>query len=76
MRLDVTISREQNLSQEAIQAFEAELHRQVIAVFPATKISVHVAGSSGFEMAGFTLESDQQTLTSILQDIWQQDIGV
>ncbi|WP_312045245.1 DinI-like family protein [Erwinia sp.] len=71
MLLDVTINKESGLGKEKLQAFEAELHRQVIAVFPATKISVHESIESGFEMAGFTLESDRHALTRILQTTMQ-----
>lgn len=73
MRVDITIDQEQKLSQATLQAFEAELHRKVIAVFPATKINVRKGTVSGVEVAGFALESDREILSNILQDVWQQD---
>lgn len=57
-------------------ALEAELHRQIIAVFPRTKITIRQGTTSGAEMASFTLESDRETLNIMVKNVWQQEQSV
>lgn len=71
MRVDITLDRKHNLSQEALDALHAELHHRVLSVFPATKITLRSATVPAIEMAGFTLASDRDTLNQILQEVLQ-----
>lgn len=43
MRVDITLGRKHNLSQEELDALYTELHRRVLTVFPATKITLLLA---------------------------------
>ena len=73
MQIDITLDRQQKVSAEALNAFHAELHRRVLSVFPATKITIRTGITAGIEMAGFTLESDRETLSQLIQEVWEQD---
>jgi len=71
MRVDITLDRKHNLSQEELDALHTELHRRVLTVFPATKITLRSAAVPAIEMVGFTLASDRDTLNQILQEVLQ-----
>lgn len=71
--LDITLDRQQKVSPEALDAFHAKLNLLVLSVFPATKITIRTGITAGIEMAGFTLESDRETLSQLIQEVWEQD---
>ncbi|WP_336795860.1 DinI-like family protein [Erwinia aphidicola] len=71
MRVDITLDRKHNLSQEELDALHTELHRRVLTVFPAIKITLRSAAVPAIEMVGFTLASDRDTLNQILQEVLQ-----
>ncbi|MCU5773090.1 DinI family protein [Erwiniaceae bacterium BAC15a-03b] len=73
MRVEITLDKEQKISQAKLEAYEAEVHRAVLEVFPATKIRVRRGSANGVEIAGFNLESDRETLSQLLQDVWERD---
>ncbi|MEI2605234.1 DinI-like family protein [Erwinia aphidicola] len=73
MRVDNTLDRKHNLSQEELDALHTELHRRILVVFPATKITLRSASVPANEMAGLNLASDRETLNQILQEVLKLD---
>ncbi len=76
MQVDITLDRKHNLSQEELDDLRAELHRRVLTVFPATKVTLRSAAVPAIEMAGFNLASDRETLNQILQEVLQLEPGI
>lgn len=73
MRLNITLDKEQKLSQPIIDAFQAELTRRIQAVYPQTRITVKKGSMTGVEAVGFGKETDRERLDSILQEVWEDE---
>jgi hypothetical protein len=73
MRIHITLDKEQKLGQQFIEAFQYEITRRVLCVFPTTRVTVKKGSMTGVEIAGFNKESERETLDGILQEVWEDE---
>ncbi|AUU87750.1 DinI family protein [Enterobacteriaceae bacterium ENNIH3] len=73
VRVNITLDKDQEIEDNAVNAFKSELTRRVQSVFPSTRIIVKKGSMAGVELTGFDKESDREALGNILQQVWEDD---
>ncbi|ORJ51015.1 DinI family protein [Kluyvera intermedia] len=73
VRVNITLDKDQEIEDNAVNAFKSELTRRVQSVFPSTRIIVKKGSMTGVELTGFDKESDREALGNILQQVWEDD---
>lgn len=73
MDINITLSKEQKMPQQMVDAFESELNRRVNNKFPDSHVTVKRALMTGVEILGFPDDSDRERLDGIIQEVWQDE---
>ncbi|WP_288657460.1 DinI-like family protein [Pantoea sp. UBA6567] len=73
MRIEIMLDKNQKLSQSILSAFQDEVSRRVLALFPETIVRVRQGSYANIEMLGFNLDEDKRRLHVLLQNVWEDD---
>lgn len=73
MRVEIMIDKEQQISQDTLEALETELYRSLRPVYPDTFIRIRKASATGLELSGLKLDEDKKRVMTILQQVWEDD---
>lgn len=73
MRIEITLDKNQKVSQSVIDAFDAEVNRRVTALFPDAVVQVRQGSYTRIEMPGVKVDEDRRRLNDLLQNVWEDD---
>lgn len=73
MRIEITLDKNQKVSQSVIDAFDAEVNRRVTALFPDAVIQVRQGSYTKIEMPGVKVDEDRRRINDLLQNVWEDD---
>ncbi|XXN62794.1 DinI-like family protein [Enterobacter ludwigii] len=73
MRIEIMLDKNQKLSQSILSAFQDEVSKRVLALFPETIVRVRQGSYTNIEMLGFNLDEDKRRLHDLLQTVWEDD---
>ncbi len=73
MDINITLSKEQKMPQQMVDAFESELNRRIKNKFPDSHVTVNKGLMTGVEIFGFPDDSDRERLDCIIQEVWQDE---
>ncbi|ELT6557954.1 DinI-like family protein [Escherichia coli] len=73
MNINITLSKEQKMAQQMVDAFESELNRRIKNKFPESSVTVKKGSMTGVEIVGFPDDSDRERLDGIIQEVWQDE---
>ncbi|MEN3754922.1 DinI-like family protein [Mangrovibacter sp. SLW1] len=73
MRVEIMIDKEQQISQDTLEALETELYRNLRPVYPDTSIRIRKASATGLELSGLKLDEDKKHVMTILQQVWEDE---
>lgn len=73
MRIEITLDKNQKVSQSVIDAFNAEVNRRVSALFPDAVVQVRQGSYTRIEMPGVKVDEDRRRLNDLLQNVWEDD---
>ncbi|WP_210082122.1 DinI family protein [Pantoea endophytica] len=73
MRIEIMLDKNQKLSPSVLDAFQNEVSKRVLALFPETIVRVRQGSYTSIEMLGFKLDDDKRRLNDLLQNVWEDD---
>ena len=73
MRINITLDKEQKISQTTLDALEAELYRNLQPIYPKTAIRIRKGSANGVELSGLKLDEDKKRVMEIMQQVWEDD---
>lgn len=73
MRIEITIDKEQKISQAILDALEFELYRNLQPIYPNTAIRIRKGSANGVELSGLKLDEDKKWVMEIMQQVWEDD---
>ncbi len=73
VRINITLDKDQQVEELAVEAFQDELTRRIQAVFPVSCVTVKKGAMTGVELVGFEKDPDREMLDSILQEVWEDE---
>lgn len=73
VRVSITLDKDQKIGQPVVDAFQCELTRRVVSIFPTALITVKRGSMTGVELVGVDKESDREALDGILQEVWEDE---
>lgn len=73
VKVNITLDKNQIISQPVIDAFQCELTKRIQSVFPSTRVTVKKGAMTGVELLGFDNGPDREALDSILQEVWEDE---
>ena len=73
MRINITLDKEQKISQATLDALEAELYRNLQPIYPKTAIRIRKGSANGVELSGLKLDEDKKRVMEIMQQVWEDD---
>ncbi|MBE4894870.1 MULTISPECIES: DinI-like family protein [Enterobacter cloacae complex] len=73
MRINITLDKEQKISQTTLDALEAELYRNLQSIYPKTAIRFRKGSANGVELSGLKLDEDKKRVMEIMQQVWEDD---
>ncbi|EHO4932040.1 DinI family protein [Salmonella enterica] len=73
MRINITLDKEQKISQATLDALEAELYRNLQPIYPKTAIRIRKSSANGVELSGLKLDEDKKRVMEIMQQVWEDD---
>lgn len=73
MRVEIILDKNQKLSQSIMSAYQDEVSKRILALFPETIVRVRQGGYTSIEMLGFNLDEDKRRLNDLLQNVWEDD---
>lgn len=69
MRINITLDKEQKISQATLDALEAELYRNLQPIYPKTAIRIRKGSANGVELSGLKLDEDKKRVMEIMQQV-------
>lgn len=73
MRIEIMIDRQQNVSQETIEALESEIIKNLQPQYPKMAIRIRKGSANGVELSGLKLDEEKKGVMEILQAVWEDD---
>ncbi|EDV1002451.1 DinI family protein [Salmonella enterica subsp. enterica] len=73
MRINITLDKEQKISQATLDALEAELYRNLQPIYPKAAIRIRNGSANGVELSGLKLDEDKKRVMEIMQQVWEDD---
>ena len=73
MRIEITLDKNQKISQSVVDAFREEVHQRVTALFPDVVIQVRQGSFTRIGMPGVKAVEDRARLNDLLQSVWEDD---
>lgn len=73
MRIEIMLDKNQKLRQSILSAFQDEVSKRVLALFPETIVRASQGSYTSIEMLGFKLDDDKRRLNDLLQNIWEDE---
>lgn len=73
MIINITLDKEQKISQATLNALEAELYRNLQPIYPKTAIHIRKGSANGVELSGLKLDEDKKRVMEIMQQVWEDD---
>lgn len=73
MRIEIMINKQQKISPVIITAFEAELYRSFLPLYPDTAIRIREGSANGIVLSGVRQDDDKKNVMDILQAVWEDD---
>lgn len=73
MRIEITLDKNQKISQSVVDAFREEVSKRVTALFPDAVVQVRQGSYTKIEMPGVKVDEDQRRINDLLQNVWEDD---
>lgn len=73
MRIEITLDKNQKISQSVVEAFWEEVNKRVTALFPDAVVQVRQGSYTKIEMPGVNVDEDWCKLNDLLQNVWEDD---
>lgn len=73
MRIEITLDKNQKISQSVVEAFREEVNKRVTALFPDAVVQVRQGSYNKIEMPGVNVDEDWCRLNDLLQNVWEDD---
>lgn len=73
MRIEITLDKNQKISQSVVDTFREEVHKRVTALFPDAVVQVRQGSYTRIEMPGVKVDEDRRRLNDLLQNVWEDD---
>jgi len=73
MRIEITLDKNQKISQSVVEAFREEVNKRVTALFPDAVVQVRQGSYTRIEMPGLKTDEDRRRVNDLLQNVWEDD---
>lgn len=73
MRIEITLDKNQKISQSVVEAFREEVNKRVTALFPDAVVQVRQGSYTKIEMPGVNFDEDWRRLNDLLQNVWKDN---